>query len=444
MAKVTKVTTKTGQTRHVAHWRDPDGRLREKWFTNAKAANNHLATATADMLRGVYVDERLLRKTLREVAEEWLVTKTDVKPRTEAEYRRILDKRLLPRFGNRQVGTLKRIDSAAFIRALKAEGLAAKTIERVYGQYKSVLLYALDEGYIVSDKPISKKIKVPKDAIPFEPRFLSVAELDQLAGYAQMFHPDYGVLVRFLGMTGLRVGEAAALTVGDLRLFLDGRAEVRVTKTATSTNSSGPRGTTAPKTPASVRTVTLPPSLAAEMREYMARHPASTGATADTAPRPAPSNAPLWCGRIPGGQYKSDWKPTPSQSKHHSPGLGYRPLHPSLPWDPGVWRKSVWSRMVGMLAFGTQDSTRSAQVRTLRVHDLRHTAASLMLASGMNMQEVSAQLGHADSVITAKVYAHLLPTEVQRSVDRYDAWVTAERERAEAESRNVVPLRGQA
>ncbi len=60
----------------------------------------------------------------------------------------------------------------------------------------------------------------------------------------------------------------------------------------------------------------------------------------------------------------------------------------------------------------------------------------------MNMQEVSAQLGHADSVITAKVYAHLLPNEVQRSADRYDAWLASERERAEVESRNVVPLHG--
>jgi hypothetical protein len=53
-----------------------------------------------------------------------------------------------------------------------------------------------------------------------------------------------------------------------------------------------------------------------------------------------------------------------------------------------------------------------------------------MLASGMHMQEVAAQLGHADATVTAKVYTHLLPTEVIRSSERYDAWLASERERA--------------
>ncbi len=55
--------------------------------------------------------------------------------------------------------------------------------------------------------------------------------------------------------------------------------------------------------------------------------------------------------------------------------------------------------------------------------------------------EVSQQLGHADASITAKVYAHVLPKEVVRSSERYDAWLAAERERAEADGANVTALR---
>lgn len=69
------------------------------------------------------------------------------------------------------------------------------------------------------------------------------------------------------------------------------------------------------------------------------------------------------------------------------------------------------------------------------------TVASLMLASGMSMLEVSQQLGHADSSITAKVYAHVLPTEVVRSSERYDARIAAERARAEADAANVTAFR---
>ena len=82
-----------------------------------------------------------------------------------------------------------------------------------------------------------------------------------------------------------------------------------------------------------------------------------------------------------------------------------------------------------------------AGLEPLRLHDLRHTAASLCLASGMNMHDVAAQLGHANSSITATVYAHLLPSEFIRSAERYDAWVAAERQRAELEAANVTALR---
>ncbi len=44
-----------------------------------------------------------------------------------------------------------------------------------------------------------------------------------------------------------------------------------------------------------------------------------------------------------------------------------------------------------------------------RMHDLRHTAASLLLGEGVPIPVVSQLLGHRDSSITLKVYAHLLP-----------------------------------
>ena len=43
----------------------------------------------------------------------------------------------------------------------------------------------------------------------------------------------------------------------------------------------------------------------------------------------------------------------------------------------------------------------------LRVHDLRHTFATLLVAQGSNVVFISRQLGHASPDITLKVYAHL-------------------------------------
>ena len=45
----------------------------------------------------------------------------------------------------------------------------------------------------------------------------------------------------------------------------------------------------------------------------------------------------------------------------------------------------------------------------VRLHDLRHTAASLMLAEGVPIKVVSETLGHSSIAITADVYSHVTP-----------------------------------
>ena len=46
---------------------------------------------------------------------------------------------------------------------------------------------------------------------------------------------------------------------------------------------------------------------------------------------------------------------------------------------------------------------------TIQLHDLRHSAASLMLQSGANVKTVSERLGHASTAFTMDVYATSVP-----------------------------------
>ena len=57
---------------------------------------------------------------------------------------------------------------------------------------------------------------------------------------------------------------------------------------------------------------------------------------------------------------------------------------------------------------------RKAGLRDIRFHDLRHTFASLLLARGTPVTYVSRQLGHKNSHLTLKTYAHWVPHESQR------------------------------
>ncbi|WP_448629546.1 site-specific integrase [Cellulomonas soli] len=50
-----------------------------------------------------------------------------------------------------------------------------------------------------------------------------------------------------------------------------------------------------------------------------------------------------------------------------------------------------------------------AHLPRLTVHDLRHTHASLLLASGADVKVIQERLGHASATITLNTYAHLMP-----------------------------------
>jgi integrase len=71
-----------------------------------------------------------------------------------------------------------------------------------------------------------------------------------------------------------------------------------------------------------------------------------------------------------------------------------------------------------LLARGFYPALRRAGIRKVRLHDLRHTFASLMLANGEDIVRVSRLLGHANPTITLNVYSHMLPREHYGSTDR--------------------------
>ncbi len=54
-------------------------------------------------------------------------------------------------------------------------------------------------------------------------------------------------------------------------------------------------------------------------------------------------------------------------------------------------------------------------------HDLRHTAASLMLAMGVDLRVIQTTLGHSAIRTTAETYTHVLPALQRDAANRMDA-----------------------
>ena len=64
-----------------------------------------------------------------------------------------------------------------------------------------------------------------------------------------------------------------------------------------------------------------------------------------------------------------------------------------------------------------------AKVKNIRIHDFRHSHASLLANNGINIQEIARRLGHTNIEVTWNTYAHLYPQEEERAIQVLNKFV---------------------
>jgi len=68
----------------------------------------------------------------------------------------------------------------------------------------------------------------------------------------------------------------------------------------------------------------------------------------------------------------------------------------------------------------TEDPRKSGTLWRIRIHDLRHTFASLLIQQGESLVYVKQQMGHHSIRVTVDTYGHLVPGGNRAAVDRLD------------------------
>jgi integrase len=63
----------------------------------------------------------------------------------------------------------------------------------------------------------------------------------------------------------------------------------------------------------------------------------------------------------------------------------------------------------------SEAALKKAELPTIRLYDLRHTSASLLLAEGVHPKVVSERLGHSTMMLTLDVYSHVIPAPHEES-----------------------------
>lgn len=356
---------------------DPDGKTVSQMFNRKTDAERWQMRTIAAMDAGTWEDPSKPKPkgppTYREFVEQWKQgdTYTRLKPSTQNRYKGILEKHLLPEFGDTLLPDIGREAIQRWVNNLEAqprggrdaegEPLKPATINRMFTVLRGSLLWAVRVGLLEVSPTVG--VGSPK-ANEREMCYLETHE--QIAILADAMPPRYRALVYFAAYTGLRFGEIAGLKIGRLDLM---RGRVHVEETLTDVDGKLTWGT--PKTKRSRRTVGLPEFL----RDMLVAH------IAEFVDDPTDQEALVFTSAA-------------HRSKNELSLHGMKPLRASGFNKP--WKRTVKAAL-------------PENLHGLRFHDLRHTAAALLIAQGVHPLAISRRLGHANISVTMDVYGHLLP-----------------------------------
>lgn len=397
MAFVEENTLQDGRKSYTIRWRNANGKFQRKTLPSKREAERFALRVENEIADGNSTDALVKNsKTFREVAEASMAASAHrLKPKTSAGYEMAYRLHIYPTFGDRRVAQITGMDVEAWIADMQTK-VAPKTglpyspasVHGAFVALSKAFAYAVKHRLITANPcTVIDKPRVPH----VERRFFHPVEVAAIASAMDAFAP-YGLIVRMSATTGLRQGEMAALRIGDVRLF--GRSpHVQVRRTVARVKGGWAVGT--PKTARGSRDVPLGRSLIGELTEYLSQHP-----------RRNEPEAPLWPGRVPGGNgdvrlldYDRQFD-APSMERYY-----YKPVLLGLGIEGMTW------------------------------HDLRHYFASLCAAAGYDIRKVSRWMGHANINITDSTYTHLF-----NDGDDMDALDDAAAS-AQANFASVTPLR---
>lgn len=344
----------------------PGGKRKSFYGKTRREAQDKLRAALRDVDAGV--DLAAGRQTVAQFLDRWLAASVapSVKARTHEGYASIVKVRVAPWIGRVALAKLSALDLQGLYVDLAAAGLSNRSIHHTHRCLHRALGQAV-RWNLIARNPCDG-VTPPRPERP-ELRVLSQAEATAFLD-ATRAHPMHALYVLAV-TTGMRQGELLGLRWEDLDLDA-GRLAVR-----RSLQRRGKAGYSfsEPKTSRSRRTVLLGRRAVAALRDHRRRQLEA---------------------RLAAG---AGWEDQGLVFANATSG----PLDPS--WQTATFKAAL----------------AKAGLPAVRFHDLRHTAATLLLSRGVHPKVVSEMLGHATITLTLDTYSHLVPVLHAQAAEAMDA-----------------------
>lgn len=211
MATIKPYFLKSGEKRYLVRYYTPErDQAMKRGFTTKRDAEDWAAENTVAMNTGEWRPDSAGKTTVAQAAEEWLkIKKSSVAPKTHAGYGDAV--RHLKTVGKLGKKRLRDVTASAVETWLAdlGETVSPKTVRNSYGVLNQVMRRAVRDKQIVANPCTG--VELPK----VEAREVVVVPVEDVEKIATAAG-DYGDVIRFLAMTGLRWGEMAGLQVGDV------------------------------------------------------------------------------------------------------------------------------------------------------------------------------------------------------------------------------------
>ncbi|NNM47861.1 site-specific integrase [Knoellia sp. DB2414S] len=368
-----------GTWSYVIRVTDSKGLSKPRWvggFPTESAAKRARDEARMAASNGDYVNRSAT--TVAEYLNEWLaVHALEVKPRTRAGYAHLIENYVAPRIGGKRLQALRATDLSILYRELLESGgkngrpLSARTVEYVHAVLRKALADAVRNDQLLTSNP-AERAKRPRKAHA-EPVIMWTAT-DLVSFLETASQHRLHAFFRLSAYTGARRGELANLRWSDVNL--GDAPTIRLRGTVSVIAGTRVEGTTKG---GRERTISIDPGTAAVMIEHHRRQQLER--------------------ELAGGSW-TDGDHVFRQE------LG-EPLFPDTP--TALMTKLLRQHNAAAAAVGEKPLT------VIRLHDLRHLHATLLLKVGVPVHVVANRLGHADPAITLRVYAHVLDDQASQA-----------------------------